>query len=65
MIGYLNINNLGNKVNYLREVFLKCPIDIVHSVHWGINPPPSKTLLPSFLRNPAPSNHQIVQAHSF
>ena len=65
MIGYLNINNLGNKVNYLHEVFLKCPIDIVHSVHWGINPPPSKTLLPSFLPNPAPSNQQIVQAHPF
>ena len=28
MIGYININGLGNKINYLREVFLNCPIDI-------------------------------------
>ena len=28
MIGYLNINSLGEKINYLREAFLKCPIDI-------------------------------------
>ena len=29
MIEYLNINSLGNKINYLREVFLIWPIDIV------------------------------------
>ena len=28
-IGYLNINSLGNKINYLRKVFFKCPIDRV------------------------------------
>ena len=27
--GYININTLGNTINYLREVFLKCPFDIV------------------------------------
>ena len=26
----------------------------VHSVHWGINPPPSKTTAPSFLPSPSP-----------
>ena len=29
MIEYLSINSLGNKINYLWEVFLKCPIDTV------------------------------------
>ena len=29
MIGRLNIDSLGNKINYLPEVFLKCPIDMV------------------------------------
>ena len=28
-IGYLNINSLGKKINYLRKVSLKCPIDRV------------------------------------
>ena len=29
MMGYLNINSLDNKINHLREVFLKCPFDVV------------------------------------
>ena len=29
MIGRLKIDSLGNKINYLREVFLKCPFDMV------------------------------------
>ena len=31
MIGNLNILSWGNKINYLREMFPKCPTDIVYS----------------------------------
>ena len=38
--------------------------DYGHSLHWGINPPPSETL-PLFFAKPPPLNLQSVQAPSF
>ena len=38
VIGYLNINSLGNQINYLSEVFLKCPINIVRIDETKIDP---------------------------
>ena len=45
---------------------LKCLGDeLIHSVHWGIDPSPSKKSTPLFFAKPPPLNLQTVQAPLF